>query len=207
MGPGRAGELHGDRPDGPAGPVDDRGLSGGELAVIEQRLPGREPSLRNGGGLHVIDRRRLGRQVACLDGDELGRRPVPVAIDQPVDLITDGHARGAVAEGGDDAGKLMGRDDGRTIVARAVGPQRPLQLGGGEAGGVHLDESVADGGYRLRCLLVDDALDAFEADGRMDANGLHREISIAPAPLSHRVLSIGHCYDTTGRGNVTDGRG
>ena len=70
-----AGELHGDGPDGATGPVDHRGLPGGQLAMIEQGLPGREPGLGDGCGVHVIDRRRLRRHVAGLDGDELAAAP------------------------------------------------------------------------------------------------------------------------------------
>ena len=196
MGTGGAGELHGDGPDGAAGPVDHRGLPGGQLAVIEQRLPGREPGLGDGRGVHVIDRRRLRRDVAGLDGDELGSGPVAVSVDEAVDLVAHRHAGGAVAEGGDHARELVSRDDRRPIAARPVGPERPLQLRGGESGGVNLDEDVADGRHRLGCVLVDDPVDPFEADGLMDSCGLHRELSIASAPLSHRRYCGGHCYDT-----------
>ena len=72
----------------------------------------------------------------------------------------------------------MSRDDRRPIPARPVGPERPLQLGGGEAGGVDLDEGIADGRHRIGCILVDDPVDPFEADRLVDPGGLHRALSI-----------------------------
>jgi hypothetical protein len=73
----------------------------------------------------------------------------------------------------------VGRDDRSAIVARAVGPERPLQLGGGEPGGANLDDDVADGGHRIGCFLVDEPVNAFEAGGLVDSGCLHRNVSIA----------------------------
>src|SRR5262249_60018301 len=59
MGAGPASQLHRDRPNPAARAVDHHGLSRPEVAVVEQRLPGREPGLRDRRGLDEIDRRRL----------------------------------------------------------------------------------------------------------------------------------------------------
>src|SRR6266571_3438339 len=53
---GPAGELHRHRPDTAAGAVNHHRLSRLEVAVVEQRLPRREPGLRDGSGFDEIDR-------------------------------------------------------------------------------------------------------------------------------------------------------
>jgi len=83
--------------------VDHHGLAGLEVAVIEQRLPRREPGLRDRRGFDEAGRRRLGGQAASLDGHVLGGPPVAVSVDEPVDLVAHRYAGGAVAEGDDDA--------------------------------------------------------------------------------------------------------
>src|SRR5262249_42559580 len=64
LGADPVGELHSHRPDPAAGAVDQHRLSGLEVAVVEQRLPGREPGLRDRSRLDEIDRRRLRCQAA-----------------------------------------------------------------------------------------------------------------------------------------------
>ena len=76
---GPAGERHRHRPDPAAGAVNDHRLAGLEMAVVEQRLPRRERGLRDRGGFDEVDRRRLRRQAADLDGHVLGGPAVAVA--------------------------------------------------------------------------------------------------------------------------------
>ena len=105
-----------------AGAVDDHRLAGLEMAVVEQRLPRREPGLRDRGGFDEVDRRRLRRQAARLDGHVLGGPAVAVAVDEAVDLVAHRHAGGAVAERDHDARSLVGRDPTgpRSCPARSV---------------------------------------------------------------------------------------
>src|SRR6516225_1052903 len=87
VGAGPAGQLDGHGSDPAAGAVDHHGLAGLEVAMVEQRLPGREPGLWDRSGFGEIDRRRLGRQTASLDGHVLGGPPVAVPVDEAVDLV------------------------------------------------------------------------------------------------------------------------
>jgi hypothetical protein len=178
---GRAGELHRSGPDAAAGAVDDRGLARGQLAVVEQRLPRGDPGLGDRGRLHVVDRLRLRRQIASFDRDVLGGPAVAIPVDEPEDLVADPHTGCAVAERDDDAGPFVSGDERRAVTACFVGEERPGQLGGGEAGSLHLDEGVADGRLGVRRVFVDEAVDALAALGLVDADGLHGRVS-----LSHR---------------------
>jgi hypothetical protein len=170
---GQTGELHADRADTAAGAVDHHRLSALEVPVVEQRLPRREPGLRERGGLDMVERLRLRCERAHFDRDVLGGPPVAVTVDEAIDLVADVHPGGAVAEGNHDAGPLVRRDDHSPVVAGSVGAEGPHQLGGGEAGGMHLDEGVADGGLGIRGGLVDKAVDALEALWLLTAQGLH----------------------------------
>src|SRR5215470_1607667 len=108
VGAGPAGQLHAHRSDPAAGAVDHHGLAGLKVAVVEQRLPRREPGLRDRSGFDEIDRRRLGCQAASLDGHVLGGPPVPVAVDESVDLVAHRYAGSTVAERDHDARPLVG---------------------------------------------------------------------------------------------------
>ncbi len=111
-----------------------------------------------------------GSDVAGLDGDQLGGGAVPVAVDEAVHLVTDGHAGRAVAEPDHDARELVARDQRRTVVPGAVGEDRPEQLARREAAGVDLDEDVTDRRLRVGRVLVDETVDA---DGGRDADRFH----------------------------------
>ena len=176
VGAGPAGERHRHRPDPAAGAVNDHRLAGLEMAVVEQRLPRRERGLRDGGGFDEVDRRRLRRQAANLDGHVLGGPAVAVPVDEAEHLVAHRHAGGAVAERDHDARPLVGRDPPPPVMSGAIGRERPQQLGRGEAGGAHLHECVADRGLGIGGVLVDEAVDALEALRFLEANGLHRSL-------------------------------
>src|SRR5829696_4074601 len=178
MGAGPAGELYRHRPHAAAGADNDHRLPGLEAAVVEQRLPRREPGLRDGGGFDEIDRRRLGCQAASLDGHVLGGPAVAVPVDEAVDLVAHRHAGDSVAERDHGARTLVGWDPRAPLVSGSIGPERPRQLGRGEARGAHLHERVADRRLRIGGVLVDEALDALEALRFLEANGLHESLLV-----------------------------
>ena len=151
--------------------MDQRGLSGDEVAVVEQRLPGREGGLRQRCGLHVIDGGRGRRNVAGLDGDELRGGAVAVVVDQPIHLVADGHPGGAVSERDDHAGELLAWDQRCAVASGTVGVQRPEQLVGGDPARMHPDQHVADRRCGIRRVLVDETIDA---DGCRDPDRSHR---------------------------------
>jgi hypothetical protein len=114
--------------------------------VNEQALPRGEPGDRQRGGDGVVDVGRQRGEVARLDRDVLGQRPVPRPVAEAEHPLADGQPGGAVAEFDDDAGQLMPRDAGSAIVTGAVDPGAgPIQLTAGEPGSVHLDNDVVLG--------------------------------------------------------------
>ncbi len=141
--------------------------------MVEQRLPRREPRLRDRSGFDEINRRRLRCQAASLDGHVLGGPPVAVPVDQAEDLVAHRHAGGAEPQRDHDTRPLMGRDRRSPVVSGSIGPKGPRELGRGETGGTHLHERVADRGLGIRGVLVEQTLDALEALRLVDANGLH----------------------------------
>src|SRR5262249_7711848 len=132
---GPASKLHADRAYAAPGAVDQHGLAGFQVAVVEQRLPRREPGLWQRHGLDEVKSRWLWRQAANLDGHVLGRPPVAVTINEPVDLIAHRQPRGAIAKRDDDARALVGRNERPAIVPVSISPERPGELGWGKAGG------------------------------------------------------------------------
>src|SRR5579884_2206158 len=92
-------------------------LALGQPAVIEERLPGGQPSLRDGRGVYVINRVRLGRDVPRLDGDVFGGGAVTIPVDQAVHRVAHSEAGRAVPQRGHNARELVGWNDGVARVA------------------------------------------------------------------------------------------
>src|SRR5207244_3717565 len=139
----RPSELHRGQPQGSTGSVNHHCLPGSQMAVVEQRLPGRQPGLGDGGSMHVVDGSGFRRHIARLDGDVFSGCTVTISVDEAEDLVTNGNTGSAVAEGGDDAGKFVSRDNVFALMACAIRPERPVQLGGGDTAGVHLHQDIS----------------------------------------------------------------
>lgn len=123
--------------------MDEDALAAAQIAVVEERLPGGEPRDRQAGGNGVVDVGSEGSEVARFYGDVFGEGAVSGPVRQSEDALADGHARGAVAELGDDAGELVTGNARRPISARLVGPGAgPAELAWSESGGVHPHEGV-----------------------------------------------------------------
>jgi hypothetical protein len=109
LGTGLLGQLHRVSADRTAGAVDQHPLTGGQLAMVEQRLPR--------GQAHQRERRRVGqrdvpgrpRQDLCGCDDVLRGRPRPRHRQETDDLVTDRDLVHVVAERVDRAGDVDSR--------------------------------------------------------------------------------------------------
>ena len=101
------------------------------------------PEIGQRGGHGVVDVGRERGEVAGLHRGVLGQRSVAGPVGQAEHPLADGEAGGAVAELDDDAGQLVPGHAGCPVAAGAVGPRAgPVELAGGEAGGVHAHDDV-----------------------------------------------------------------
>ncbi|BBJ37767.1 hypothetical protein SSPO_004850 [Streptomyces antimycoticus] len=145
-GAGLAGELYRDRADAARGAVDQDGLAGGEVAVVEQALPGGEPGDGQCGGQGVVDVSRQRGEVAGFHRDVLGERAVAGPVGQAEHPLADAQAGGAESQLFDDTGQLVPGHARRPVVACAIGPRGgPVQLSGGDARGVYPHDDVVLG--------------------------------------------------------------
>src|ERR671936_2301103 len=164
--------------------MDEHRLTGLEMPMVEQRLPGGQPSHRDGSRLDMAQGRGLGCEVPCLDRDVLRCCSVAVPVGEPEDRLTDARARCSVAEGGDDARDLVGGDNRAAIVPPAIHPGGgPRQLRGGEAGGMDTEEHITDPDKRSGRLLVDELLGSASL---LEAQGMHHPIWLH---VDHGILS------------------
>ena len=139
-------ELHRDGPDAARGAVDQDGLAGLEVGVVEQALPGGQPGDGQGGGHGVVDVRRKRGEVAGLHRGVLGQGPVAGPVGQSEHPLAHGQAGGAVAQLGDNTRQLVSGHARGPVVAGAVGPcARPVQLPRGEPGCVDAHDHVVFG--------------------------------------------------------------
>src|SRR4051794_27524863 len=109
----------------------------------------------------MVQRARLRGEVARLDGNVARRRAVTIPVREAEYLISYRETGGAVAQSGDHARDLVGRDWRRAHVAGAVHPGgRPVELRGGEACGAHFEQHIPDSGRGQEDALVDEFLRA-----------------------------------------------
>src|SRR5919107_3847848 len=131
----------------------------------------------------MIQRAWLRGEVARFDGDVTRGRAVAVPVGQSVYLICYRKTGGAVAQSGDHARDLVGRDGRSTCLARAVHPGgRPLKLRGGETRGAYFKQYVPDSGRGWEDTLVDKAL---RAAPRLRTQRLHRPSSLCGGVVFH----------------------
>src|SRR5919107_5945237 len=166
------GQLNGEDADAASRAVDQHALARRETSMLEQRLPGRQGGQRDGGSPLMVQRARLRGEVARFDGDVARRRAVPIPVREAVYLISYRETGGAVAQSGDHARDLVGRDRRGARVADAVHPGgRPVELRGDEARGAHFEQHVPDSGRGREDALVDKFL---RAAPRLRTQRLHR---------------------------------
>src|SRR4051812_33073797 len=166
------GQLNGEDADAASRTVDQHALARRETSMVEERLPGRQGRQRDSGGPLMVQRVRLRGEVARLDGNVARRRAVPIPVREAVYLISYRETGGAVAQSGDHARDLVGRDRRGARVAGAVHPGgRPVELRGDEARGAHFEQHVPDSGRGREDALVDKFL---RAALRLRTQRLHR---------------------------------
>src|SRR5438046_2288898 len=88
MSAARSGHLHREATDPARGAVDQYALARLKIAMLEQRLPRRQRRKRNRGGVDVIERSRLGREIGRRCTDKLRKTSIMREINQAEDLIT-----------------------------------------------------------------------------------------------------------------------
>src|ERR687890_187351 len=148
----------------------------------------------------MIQRAWLRGEVARFDGDVTRGRAVAVPVGQSVYLISYRKTGGAVAQSGDHARDLVGRDGRSTRLARAVHPGgRPLKLRGGKTRGAHFEQYVPDSGRGWEDALVDKAL---RAAPRLRTQRLHRPSSLGGGFVHHSFSFHMSLASSTLRANV-----
>ena len=150
---GLTGKLHSDRADASRGAVDQCGLSGEEVGVVEQGLPCRQSGDHCTGGDGMVDAHWQRREVARLDRHVLRQRAVARPVGQPEHSLPDGQAGGPVAQFGDDTRHLMPGHTRRPVPAATISPRpRPGQLPTGKPSGIHAHDDIVLGSLRIRQL-------------------------------------------------------
>jgi hypothetical protein len=167
-----AGELHRDRTDTAGGAVDQDGLACREVGVVDERLPRRQPGDRQGSGHGVIDVSRKGSEVARLHCAVFGQGAVASPVAQAEYPLAHTEAGGSVPQLDDDSRQLVAGHARRPVAPGAVDPgPRPVQLAGGEPGGMHPFDDVVLGGVRVGHIGQGESTDAGIAVSNGD--GLH----------------------------------
>ncbi|MBE1609077.1 hypothetical protein HEB94_005925 [Actinopolymorpha pittospori] len=136
-------ELDGHRADAARGAVNEDGLAGREVGVVEQSLPCGQSGDGQRGSHGVVDVGREGSEVASLHRGVFGQGSVTGPVGQAEHPLAHAETRGSVAELDHDAGQIVPGDAGCPVAAGAIGPRgRPVELSGGEARGVHAHDDV-----------------------------------------------------------------
>ena len=125
-------ELDGDRADAARGAVNEDGLAGREVGVVEQSLSCGQSGNGQRGGHGVVDVGREGGEVASLHRGVLGQGSVASPVGQSEHPLAHGEAGGSVPELDHGSGQLVPGDAGCPVAAGAIGPRsRPVELSGG----------------------------------------------------------------------------
>jgi hypothetical protein len=123
--------------------VDQNGLPGPQLRVVDQRLPRRQPGDRQRSGDEVVDIRGKRREVASRHGGVFGQRAVASPVDESEHPLADGEAGRSIAQLDDDTRQLVAGHGRRPVVPAAIDPGCwPLQLARGEAGRMDLHDDI-----------------------------------------------------------------